>query len=136
MPTNGFSIKPLKVKVLAGEQKATEFCLHREKRYHHFDCCWGLSKSEAGARGGVPLTYRSGVTLIVVKGKGLSLNKAPPQKKKKKVYSWFPLKKTDTPNMVHLRRGVATRMQLSSWLLLPPCKQFFTFGGSLVETPT
>ena len=25
MPTNGFSIKPLKVKLLAGEQKATEF---------------------------------------------------------------------------------------------------------------
>ena len=24
-PTNGFSIKPLKVKLLAGEQKATEF---------------------------------------------------------------------------------------------------------------
>ena len=24
MPTNGFSIKPLKVKLLAGEQKATE----------------------------------------------------------------------------------------------------------------
>ena len=27
MPTNGFSIKPLKVKLLAGEQKATESCL-------------------------------------------------------------------------------------------------------------
>ena len=24
MPTNGFSVKPLKVKLLAGEQKATE----------------------------------------------------------------------------------------------------------------
>ena len=27
MPTNGFSIKPLKVELLAGEQKATEFCI-------------------------------------------------------------------------------------------------------------
>ena len=27
LPTNGFSIKPLKVKLLAGEQKATEACL-------------------------------------------------------------------------------------------------------------
>ena len=27
MPTNGFAIKPLKVKLLAGEQKATEFRL-------------------------------------------------------------------------------------------------------------
>ena len=26
LPTNGFSIKPLKVKLLAGEQKATEQC--------------------------------------------------------------------------------------------------------------
>ena len=25
MPTNGFSIKPLKVKLFAGEQKATEY---------------------------------------------------------------------------------------------------------------
>ena len=29
MPTNGFSIKPLKVKLLAGEQKATEICSDR-----------------------------------------------------------------------------------------------------------
>ena len=26
MPTNGFSVKPLKVKLVAGEQKATENC--------------------------------------------------------------------------------------------------------------
>ena len=26
MPTNGFAIKPLKVELLLGEQKATEFC--------------------------------------------------------------------------------------------------------------
>ena len=29
MPTNGFSIKPLKVKLLAGEQKATEILIQR-----------------------------------------------------------------------------------------------------------
>ena len=29
MPTSGFSIKPLEVKLLAGEQKATEVALRR-----------------------------------------------------------------------------------------------------------
>ena len=33
LPTNGFSIKPLKVKLLAGEQKATESNSYRS------DCC-------------------------------------------------------------------------------------------------
>ena len=34
MPTNGFSIKPLKVKLLAGEQKATEY----------WKCCFSFSR--------------------------------------------------------------------------------------------
>ena len=34
MPTGGFSIKPLKVKLLAGEQKATQsLCLHLPGRW-------------------------------------------------------------------------------------------------------
>ena len=36
MPTNGFSIKTLKVKLLAGEQKATEL-LWVDEILHHFE---------------------------------------------------------------------------------------------------
>ena len=39
LPTNGFSMKPLKVKLLAGEQKATEVC---GSVFH----AWGTNKDE------------------------------------------------------------------------------------------
>ena len=35
LPANGFSIKPLKVKLLAGEQKATEFLGGETKKKDH-----------------------------------------------------------------------------------------------------
>ena len=39
MPTNGFSIKPLKVKPLAGEQKATEYTEKRKAVDHSHSTC-------------------------------------------------------------------------------------------------
>ena len=37
MPTNGFSIKPLKVKLIAGEQKATEL-IRCQVRFFFYSC--------------------------------------------------------------------------------------------------
>ena len=65
MPTNGLSIEPLKLKLLAGEQKATEkFCergysplktdlrqLSRAgRRSMGFGCCTPLERTGLGAR--------------------------------------------------------------------------------------
>ena len=48
MPTNGFSIKPLKVKLLAGEQKATEERGLDRALNHFFDCRRGRSSRTGG----------------------------------------------------------------------------------------
>ena len=51
-PTNGFSIKPLKVKLLAGEQKATKFRFrHYQGSFVGSDLC--LSHTHADTATGV-----------------------------------------------------------------------------------
>ena len=49
MPTNGFSIQPLKVKLLAGEQKATEG--RRQFRKAHKMLLWSSLLSDLEKKG-------------------------------------------------------------------------------------
>ena len=58
MPTIGFSVKPLKVKLFAGEQKATELFfvgLRESKRNTEaMLCCGGLSQKQTHPEEGIP----------------------------------------------------------------------------------
>ena len=75
MPTNGFSIKPLKIKLLAGEQKAAEvwFLIRGPKWWTSefgVDSCPSLLRSFPNSR----LFWFRGVCLLLILRKGTPLN--------------------------------------------------------------
>ena len=55
LPTNGFSIKPLKVKLLAGEQKATEFLPFAFQEESSFGDFWPQSSTCRSGCGSKPM---------------------------------------------------------------------------------